>query len=161
MTTQFTKDVIRFNMMYRLAANCTPAIPFVTSSEKGTARAQLVERLFEFKKIMSDEIGEVDEIMNKARAGEDKIDLLVDLADWLGDLQVFCASEMLKFGLPNEAVLGIIMESNFSKLQTDGTPLIVDGKLQKGPGYWKPEPKIKKILNLLIASKEWPDEEAS
>jgi hypothetical protein len=43
------------------------------------------------------------------------------------------------------------MDSNASKLQADGTPLFVEGKLQKGPGYWKPEPKIK---DLILSMKE-------
>jgi predicted HAD superfamily Cof-like phosphohydrolase len=69
------------------------------------------------------------------------------LADLLGDIQVYCASEMRKFGLPQDDVLSIIMQSNFSKLGADGKPIYDErGKVQKGPGYWKPEPKISAML---------------
>jgi predicted HAD superfamily Cof-like phosphohydrolase len=72
------------------------------------------------------------------------------LADLLGDIQVYCASEMAKFGLPLDEVLAIIMRSNFSKLGADGKPIYDErGKVQKGPNYWKwkPEPKIKELLS--------------
>jgi predicted HAD superfamily Cof-like phosphohydrolase len=158
MTSQFKKDIIRFNMMYGMAAGFEPAIPFSTSSEKGSARVQLVKRLDEFKKMLLDEVDEVDEIIEKTKVGEAPIDILVDLADWLGDIQVFCASEMLKFGLDNDLVLSTIMASNFSKLQANGTPLFIDGKLQKGPDYWKPEPKLKKYFDLLLKSRSAEEE---
>lgn len=46
------------------------------------------------------------------------------------------------------AILDIIMASNFSKLGADGKPIYDDrGKVLKGPGYWKPEPKISAYLS--------------
>lgn len=69
------------------------------------------------------------------------------LADLLGDIQVYCASEMAKFGLPLDDVLETIMRSNFSKLGEDGNPIYDErGKVLKGPNYWKPEPAIKELL---------------
>lgn len=154
MTSKFHFDIVRFNAMYGMAANKTPTIPFTSSSEKGTARTQLLNRLKQFKTMLLTELHEVDEIAEKIKAGEEPIDVLVDLADWLGDIQVFCASEMMKFGLDNDLVLSTIMASNFSKLQADGSALFVEGKLQKGPNYWKPEPKLKKYFELINASKD-------
>jgi predicted HAD superfamily Cof-like phosphohydrolase len=76
------------------------------------------------------------------------------LADLLGDIQVYCASEMAKFGLPLDQVLAIIMQSNFSKLGADGLPIYDErGKVMKGPGYWKPEPKIQAMLSELLEKK--------
>ena len=44
-------------------------------------------------------------------------------------------------------LLAIIRQSNFSKLGADGKPIYDErGKVQKGPGYWKPEPKISEML---------------
>ena len=146
MSSQFTKDIRKFNTMYGLPVNDSPCIPFKTSVDKGTARHQLLARLIQFKKILIDEVNEVDEIYSKVVAGDEPLEVLTDLADWLGDLQIFCASEMLKFGLDNEMVLSVIMSSNFSKLQADGSALMIDGKLQKGPNYWKPEPKLKRLI---------------
>lgn len=78
---------------------------------------------------------------------EQELDILTDLADWLGDIQVYCGSEMTKFGLPVNDVLEIIMESNFSKMGADGNPIYDEqGKLLKGPNYWKPETRIKELL---------------
>jgi len=154
MISQFAKDIRKFNTMYGLPVNDFPTIPFRLHIDKGTTRQQLIDRLKQFKKILQDEIKEVDDIVDKVEAGEEPLDILTDLADWLGDIQVFCASEMLKFGLDNEMVLSVIMSSNFSKLQADGTALMIDGKLQKGPGYWKPEPKLKRLLQAALHAAE-------
>ena len=44
-------------------------------------------------------------------------------------------------------VLNIIMDSNESKLGADGLPIYnADGKVLKGPNYWKPEPALRKML---------------
>lgn len=59
------------------------------------------------------------------------------------------------FGLPMSSVLRIIMESNFSKLGADGLPIYdSDNKVQKGSNYWKPEPKIKEMLEAKLAEDE-------
>ena len=59
------------------------------------------------------------------------------------------------FGLPMSTVLGIIMQSNFSKLGADGLPIYdSDNKVQKGPNYWKPEPKISEMLQARILEQQ-------
>ena len=69
------------------------------------------------------------------------------IADLLGDVIVYCRSEALKYGLPLEDVLDVIMDSNESKLGADGNPIYdANGKFLKGPNYWKPEPRIKALL---------------
>jgi predicted HAD superfamily Cof-like phosphohydrolase len=97
-----------------------------------------------FKPILADELSEVDDIIT--HAGKDEIDDLVALSDWLGDIIVYCTSEAMRYGIPIGDVLEVIMESNFSKLGADGLPIIRDSKVQKGPNYWKPEPKIREVL---------------
>jgi predicted HAD superfamily Cof-like phosphohydrolase len=80
---------------------------------------------------------------------------LVAIADLLGDLIVYCRSEALKFGIPLEEVLEVIMDSNESKLGADGKPIYDgNGKFLKGPSYWKPEPKIKQLLQQWIDSRK-------
>ena len=80
-------------------------------------------------------------------AGADPADVLVAIADLLGDVIVYCRSEALKYGLPLEEVLDVIMDSNESKLGADGKPIYDgNGKFLKGPNYWKPEPRIKALL---------------
>ncbi|TXI82808.1 MAG: pyrophosphatase [Cupriavidus sp.] len=127
--------------MYRLPQNEVPTIP-----------ADVADRLKKFKATLSDEVDEIDEIVASAGAGASQLDLAVAIADLLGDVIVYCRSEALKYGLPLEAVLDIIMDSNQSKLGADGNPIYdANGKFLKGPNYWKPEPKIRELLQSLQA----------
>lgn len=132
--TTFADDIDRFNTMYGLPCDNVPS----------TAHLPVVPRMKDFKRIITEEVSEVDDIV--AEAGKDEIDDLVDLADWLGDIMVYAASEMRRFGLPINETLSIIMQSNFSKLGEDGKPIIKEGKVMKGPGYWRPEPKLRELI---------------
>ena len=115
-----------------------------------------VKRLENFKHIISDEIAEVDAIIEKYKqklsgdqtlSEEKKLELLTDVSDWLGDIVVYATSEARRFGIDLKEILHIIMESNFSKLDTNGKPILDErGKILKGPNYWKPEPKISELL---------------
>ncbi|MES2490475.1 MAG: pyrophosphatase [Pseudomonadota bacterium] len=125
--------------MYRLPQNAVPTIP-----------ADVADRLKKFKATLSDEVSEIDEIVASAEAGASQLDIAVAIADLLGDVIVYCRSEALKYGLPLEDVLGLIMDSNESKLGADGNPIYdANGKFLKGPNYWKPEPKIRELLQKL------------
>lgn len=69
--------------------------------------------------------------------------ILVMIADWLGDMTVYNRSEALKYGIPLESVLACLMGSNFTKLGEDGLPIKdEDGKVQKGPNFMPPEEAI-------------------
>jgi hypothetical protein len=88
-------------------------------------------------------------IQNSAEPYEDgttELDrqILVMLADWLGDMNVYNRSEALKYGIPLEGVLACIMGSNFTKLGADGQPIINpdNGKVLKGPNFTPPEDHI-------------------
>lgn len=139
----FASSIRRFNEMYDLPRSDRPQL-------------LPVERLEQFKKILSEEVGEIDDILAKyktyiAQPGgitrEQELELLTDLTDWLGDIMVYARSEALRFGLPLEKGLDIIMQSNFSKLGEDGKPIYdTRHKVLKGPNYWKPEPKISEML---------------
>jgi hypothetical protein len=49
--------------------------------------------------------------------------------------------------LPADVVDRLIMDSNESKLGADGRPIYdANGKFLKGPNYWRPEPRIKALL---------------
>ena len=149
MTTKFDEQIKDFNRMYGLACMDTPGVPRLPVFGPGTSpRAQLDEYLEKVYSIFKEELDEVDAIRDKVRdPNATMLDILTELADWLGDLQVYCASEMTKFGLPVSEVLDIIMASNMSKLGPDGKPIYdARGKVLKGEGYWKPEPKIQKLL---------------
>jgi NTP pyrophosphatase (non-canonical NTP hydrolase) len=143
--SKFNEQIKAFNTMYGMPAPQVPVISRVTFPD----RLDLVERLAKFKLILLEELDEVHELQVSINRGASEIEVLTELADWLGDLQVYCASEMAKFGLDNEAVLSLIMASNMSKLGEDGKPIYDErGKVCKGPGYWKPEPAIKKYIEV-------------
>jgi hypothetical protein len=140
----FYEDINRFNEMYRLPSNVEPTL-------LGP------ERVRSFHDILKEEVDEgldLAERYEALRGGSGAelppgaaLDVLTELGDWLGDLVVYCASEARRWGLPLERILGVIMESNFSKLGADGQPLYDErGKVMKGPGYWRPEAKIRALL---------------
>lgn len=142
---RFFEDIVRFNQIYKLPSNDVP---------------QLLgpERIRNFHEILAEEVEEGLDLAKKyddlaaAHGGElpkeARADVLADLSDWLGDIVVYCASEARRWGIPLPDVLKIIMESNFSKLGADGLPIYDErGKVMKGPNYWKPEPKIRAIID--------------
>jgi NTP pyrophosphatase (non-canonical NTP hydrolase) len=132
----FAERIALMNAMYKLPAHATPTITPDTA-----------DRLTKFKKTLLDEVDEIDEIIEAAKRGAEPMEMAVALADLLGDIIVYCRSEALKYGLPLEDVLELIMDSNESKLGADGEPIYDDnGKFLKGPNYWKPEPKIRALL---------------
>ncbi len=132
----FAQRIAAMNAMYKLPAHERPTLP-----------ADVAERLVKFKATLLDEVREIDDIVAQARGGASPADIAVAIADLLGDVIVYCRSEALKYGLPLEEVLDVIMDSNASKLGADGKPIYDgNGKFLKGPGYWRPEPKIKALL---------------
>lgn len=137
------ESIIEFNEMYRLPCPDSPTL------DPGES---LRQRLSNFKNILKEEISEVDDILLTAYPS--KADALTDIADWLGDIIIYCASELRKYGLPSDLILSIIMASNKSKLGVDGRPIIrEDGKVMKGPNYWPPEEQIKRAIVAMARQK--------
>ena len=136
MNKPFAQRIAAMNAMYRLPASDEPRLP-----------ADVADRLIKFKATLLDEVHEIDEVVALAKNGAPPAEIAVAIADLLGDVVVYCRSEALKYGLPLEEVLDIIMDSNESKLGADGNPIYdANGKFLKGPDYWKPEPKIRALL---------------
>ena len=74
---------------------------------------------------------------------------LVEVADALGDMMYILCGTILSHGMQHiiEEVFEEIQASNMSKLGADGKPIYrTDGKVLKGPGYFKPN--IKAVLEL-------------
>lgn len=141
--SDFSRDIEKFNGIYKLPVSAVPTLDVGVNA---------ADRMVAFKDILMEEVQEIDEIIAAQKEGKSELEVLTMLADLLGDIQVYCASEMAKFGLPLDQVLAIIMQSNFSKLGADGLPIYDErGKVMKGPGYWKPEPKIAELLATLKA----------
>lgn len=136
----FFSDIEKFNAMYGLP---TPEIPRIQ-----------IGRLPKFLDIIHEEVSEGSCIHIEPTDLEGKEELnLADIADWLGDVTIYCISEMLRWGLDPAEVLSTIMQSNFSKLGADGKPIYDErGKVMKGPNYWKPESELyAKIHNRILA----------
>lgn len=145
--SQFSQDIVKFNDMYGMPVSTTPTL--ITAQRLRDFKAILAKELDEIDDII-DKMDEIDDAMaNDSAPTEEQVKAVqVDLADLLGDLQVYCGSEMIKWGLPIDGTLELIMASNFSKMGADGKPIYDEqGKLQKGPNYWKPEPRIALFLD--------------
>lgn len=129
----FSKDIKKFNKMYKLPINNKPAL----LGKK---------RIIDFKNIITEEIDEGQKIIDEY-SNTESIDTLTEIADWLGDIIVYTTSEATKYGLDLNEILKIIMESNFSKLDKNRKPIYDSrNKVLKGQNYFRPEPKIKKSL---------------
>ena len=73
---------------------------------------------------------------------------LVEVADALGDMLYILCGTIIEHGMQHkiEEVFNEIQKSNMSKLGADGKPIFrEDGKVLKGPNYFKPD--IKTILD--------------
>ena len=73
---------------------------------------------------------------------------LVEVADALGDMLYILCGTIIVHGMQNkiEEVFEEIQKSNMSKLDINGQPIFrEDGKVLKGPNYFKPN--IKEILD--------------
>ncbi len=68
-------------------------------------------------------------------------DDIVEIADALGDMLYILCGTIIEHGLQHkiEDVFNEIQRSNMSKLGEDGQPIYrEDGKVMKGPNYFKP-----------------------
>ena len=82
---------------------------------------------------------ENDEYLEAAKAGD-----MVEIADALGDQLYILCGTILRHGMHDviEEVFKEIQSSNMSKLGADGKPIYrEDGKVMKGPNYFKPNIK--------------------
>lgn len=130
--SKFQEQIKSFNRMYNLQCNESPRLP---DGYRATA-----QRIRDFMKILQEELEEGNELIDKLAVVTPLPEILAEIADWLCDIQIYCASEMRKFGLDNDACLATIMLSNFSKLDEDGNPIYDSrGKVLKGANYWPPE----------------------
>ena len=156
--------ILYFNGMYKLPVAPYPSVrqevAWMLKTNSSSADASEVQkgavrqRMQNFYgKILQKELAEHKDILENLTLPEyGELDFLTDQAELLGDIIIYCMYEMVRLGLPVLQILHIIMESNFSKLDESGEPIYSpEGKLEKGPNYWKPEPKIKALLTELVA----------
>ena len=86
----------------------------------------------------------IDEEFNELKDAIKEKDI-VEVADALTDILYVTYGAGHAFGVDLDACFSEVQESNMSKLGEDGKPVYrSDGKVQKGPNYWKPD--LTKIL---------------
>lgn len=122
------RDVALFHKSFGLGIGSTPRASLGSKTNK--LRFRLMEE-------------ENREYLEAARNND-----LVEVADALGDMLYILCGTILEHGMHHkiEEVFEEIQRSNMSKLGADGKPLYrEDGKVLKGPGYFKPD--IKGILD--------------
>lgn len=67
---------------------------------------------------------------------------IVEVADALTDILYVTYGAGAAFGIDLDATFAEVQRSNMSKLGADGKPIYrEDGKVMKGPGYFKPDLK--------------------
>lgn len=121
------EDVKAFHTAYKLGYRDTPKADL--GLEKNLLRYKLMRE-------------ENEEYFDAATNGD-----LVEVADALGDLLYILCGTIIEHGLQHkiEEVFDEIQLSNMSKLGADGEPIYrEDGKVLKGPNYFKPN-----ILDIL------------
>jgi predicted HAD superfamily Cof-like phosphohydrolase len=85
---------------------------------------------------------ELEELINAEAQGD-----LVEVADALCDLDYVINGMALQYGINLDVCFAEVHASNMSKLGADGKPILrEDGKVLKGPGYFRPN--LSPLLNL-------------
>lgn len=172
-TITFSKRVEKMNEMYQLAINEKPTLPAKPADRLEKFRRTMINEVLEIDAIMElarnpyskaglsiiantfcldmknpEQFEEVQALAGNPEAVN--MAIMVAMADVLADITVYCRSEALKFGIPKETILDIVMDSNESKLGEDGLPIYDENKkFLKGPNYWQPEPKIRELFERL------------
>ena len=116
-----------FHTAFKIGHRETPKADL--GSDKNTLRFNLMKE-------------ENEEYLEAANAND-----LVEVADALGDMLYILCGTIIEHGMQYkiEEVFNEIQRSNMSKLGEDGEPIYrEDGKVLKGPNYFKPN--IKAIL---------------
>lgn len=120
--TETIKDVQEFHESFGLPVKDTPDI-----SDEKTNRLRI--------NLLAEEL---EELQDALAAGD-----IVEVLDALTDLQYVLDGAYLSFGLQDvkDAAFAEVHRSNMSKLGADGKPVRreSDGKVLKGPDYFKPD----------------------
>ncbi len=122
MSKNTLKQVQEFHETYGLPVKDAPDI---TDAKTNALRINLLAE-------------ELEELQEALEAGD-----MVEVLDALTDLQYVLDGAYLSFGLQTlkTAAFDEVHASNMSKLGEDGKPIRreSDGKVLKGPNYWKPD----------------------
>ena len=105
--------------------------------------SQEIKKKSEFpdNKIVKLRIDLIQEELDELKEAIKKNDL-VEVADALTDILYVTYGAGHSFGIDLDQCFGEVQRSNMSKLDVDGTPIYNEnGKVMKGPNYFKPDLK--------------------
>lgn len=140
------KKVIEFHNIFRPGS--VAAVPRLLQLDKSVLRCRLIaEELAEYAQATGVKLDITIESGQYYYTADGSHEVLSSLeaADALGDILYVTYGAAAEHGFPINEVFNEIHRSNMTKLGADGQPIIVDGKVQKGPGYRKPD--IKAVLD--------------
>jgi len=83
------------------------------------------------QRLLDEEVGELAEAVRQQD--------LAAIAHELADVVYVAFGTALAYGIDLDAVLAEVHRANMSKLGRDGRPLVVDGKVRRGPDYRPPQ----------------------
>ena len=95
-----------------------------------------------FKDLLQEEFAEAREVLVQPTRERS----LVMMADWLADICCYCFSEAARLGIPLEECMKLVFTAQYTKIMSDGKPLVVQGRIYKGPNYVAPNQKIAELL---------------
>ncbi|UFU06212.1 acyltransferase domain-containing protein [Ruania halotolerans] len=131
--------VRQFHEVYQVPVGSQPSL---TSDRVPMRMALIAEEFAELvSAVYGTAAGEVmEEAYTRAVRADDGARDVVEGADAIGDLIYVLYGMALECGIPLADVLAEIQGSNLSKLGADGRPILrEDGKVLKGPGYYRPD----------------------
>lgn len=105
------------------------------------------EGLESLKLFLTKAIVSLNSIQCDLKDGISEEDSLTGIATLLATIVAQCYENGLEYGIHISDIMEILLDSNESKLGTDGKAIFNEkGEALKGPYYWKPEPMICKYL---------------
>jgi predicted HAD superfamily Cof-like phosphohydrolase len=91
-------------------------------------------------RLIEEESQEFIEAAGECFADPENIDRRTELVKELSDLVFVCYQFAAAFNLDLDKAMGLVFESNMSKLDEQGKPIYrPDGKVLKGPNYQPPD----------------------
>lgn len=97
-------------------------------------------------RLIGEEVEELFGVLDRIKDGlghEEKLGILIDLADAVADCHYVITGTAYAFGIPAHQVFEIVRQANMAKL---GGPKDRDGKQLKPVGWQPPEPQIRNLI---------------
>lgn len=120
----------------RLIGQEVPELPKIPDRKVLALRVELI----------AEEVEELFKVLGRIQDGldhEERLSILVDLADAVADCTYVITGTAIAFGLPAGQIFEIVTATNRAKLSG---PVRADGKQLKPPDWRPPEPQIRRLI---------------